>query len=135
MRGRFLAHAGQDCMDKESGNIITATEPGQIENAEDSGVSRRKFTRGAVLGGSVLFTLSNRPAWSQGHVTVCASTGVLTSVGPAQISSHHTSGELEQKQADLNFVNQLITDNPNQCTVVQDDDIQKCVSCPPGLIP
>lgn len=46
---------------------------------ESPSISRRKFTRNALLGGAVLLTLSNRSAWGVPKDVMCISTNVLMS--------------------------------------------------------
>ena len=46
--------------------------------SDGQGVSRRKFTRNALVGSAVLLTLSNRSAWGA-TATACISTSLLTS--------------------------------------------------------
>ncbi len=66
--------------ERESANI----SDDKIPMASDGqGVSRRKFTRNALVGSAVLLTLSNRSAWG---ATACISTSLLTSYAQAQAS-------------------------------------------------
>ncbi len=51
----------------------------ESSNGESKSTSRRRFTRNALTGGAVLFSLGNRPAWSQQTDTVCVETDTLVS--------------------------------------------------------
>jgi len=56
----------------------------------DAATSRRQFTRQAIMGSAVLFTLGNRPAWGQRSIPdVCISVGLWDSVANGFGASHH----------------------------------------------
>jgi len=66
-------------MDKEMDQSLETQNAQAVDTpAGQAGASRRKFTRGAVLGGAVVLSLGNRAAWST-EVPVCLSANTLAS--------------------------------------------------------
>ncbi len=66
-----------------------------------AGASRRKFTRGAVLGGAVVLSLGNRAAWSTEVTPVCLSANTLASAvnyraGLGASMSPVTQGQIDE---------------------------------------
>tara|TARA_R110002110_G_scaffold91264_2_gene237398 strand:+ start:2441 stop:2809 length:369 start_codon:yes stop_codon:yes gene_type:complete len=80
-------------VDKE---LVTQAPETDGEGVTGAATSRRKFTRQAVVGSAVLFSLSNRPVWSTTVKEQCVSVGFLNSVG---FASGHP--DAEQKIADI----------------------------------
>ena len=74
-------------IDDHSGDSVT-------EVAERPGLSRRKFTRNALVGSAVLLTLSNRSAWGTKEL-ICASASLLESYRTAN-PSRLTEEELNE---------------------------------------
>jgi hypothetical protein len=58
----------RDTTDAERGETAVTGSEGAVANA-----SRRRFTRGAVIGGAVVLSLGNRAAWSDPVQSVCIS--------------------------------------------------------------
>jgi hypothetical protein len=77
----------------ESNNKSLAEDSSvDLESCKEGAVaSRRRFTRQAIMGSAVLFSLGNRPAWGQAE---CISDNLWLSLGgetPMMVSHH---GEL-----------------------------------------
>ena len=81
----------------------------------DAGASRRQFTRQALTGSAILFSLANRPVWSQ-TTNDCVSVGFLNSVGFSSLSPELQDAkiadttrqieELEKRAADRGMTTQ-----------------------------
>lgn len=68
-------------------NSATGTDSTAADTEIAATADRRKFTRGALVGGAVLFSLGNRPAWSQGDQCISADTAASWAAG-SHISHH-----------------------------------------------
>ena len=77
----------------ESNNkSLTEDNPVDLVSCKvDAVASRRRFTRQAIMGGAVLFSLGNRPAWGQDLPVGCISVATWASVA-AGFESHHPPG-------------------------------------------
>ena len=65
--------------------IADNSDESVTEVAEQSGLSRRKFTRNVLVSSAVLLTLSNRSAWGTKEL-ICASASLLESYALANPS-------------------------------------------------
>lgn len=65
---------------------IASKDEGNSTGVENSTLSRRKFTRNALLGSAVLLTLSNKAAWAEAPSLLCVSTNSLVSYTTGQAS-------------------------------------------------
>ena len=61
-----------------------------------TGASRRRFTRGAVLGGAVVLSLGNRAAWSTEVAPVCLSANTLASAANYATGTHASMNPVNQ---------------------------------------
>jgi hypothetical protein len=85
---------------KSAAGIDPQANDAELNAHED----RRKFTRNALVGGAVLFSLGNRPAWSQ--VDQCISANTAASWAEGTHISHHPdanyNGYVPEKDASGN---------------------------------
>jgi hypothetical protein len=83
-------------MDSQTTGDNSRTDDAQadrLRGAEESPkLSRRKFTRAALTGSAVVFSVGNKGAWGQVQ-EICISTSVLTSyytTNPSAVARHET---------------------------------------------
>ena len=83
-------------MDKEMDQSLD-TQNAQAVNTPSAQMraSRRRFTRGAVLGGAVVLSLGNRAAWSQAS-PVCLSANTLASAANYATGVHASMSPTNQ---------------------------------------
>lgn len=70
---------------------IVGNESVAAAAAPDANASRRQFTRQAIVGSAVLFSLGNRPAWSQ--TPDCISANTYASWAAGTHASHHPDAD------------------------------------------
>ena len=116
-------------MDKETGQSINSREA--VTNGTppvEAGSSRRRFTRNAVLGSAVVFTLGNRTAWGgnsgQGNNGVCISINTFNSMmnyenGVRASMSPTTADAIKAYQEELKRPNRVAVQADGQSCVVQ----------------
>lgn len=98
---------GKRDSDQENVIISAVKTP---STAEGQGVSRRKFTRNALVGSAVLLTLSNRSAWGA-TATACISTSLLTSYAQASRPLNpDQQAEIDRYYDNVNYTEKLSSD-------------------------
>jgi hypothetical protein len=99
----------------------------EIAEQDQSVQSRRKFTRGATLGGAVLLTLGNRSAWSQEEM-LCVSTQNWNSFSRGGVS---LAPSTDAMQAELQrFEDQVFDNGGTDSTFISGD--QTCTARQPN---
>ena len=99
----------KDNMDKdvEKDPTLKGDQESRDEKANAPASSRRRFTRNALVGSSVVLPLGNRPAWGQiDPLDGCLSVNHFASFDPVHVSLGPNEPENDQKYQDfLNIVN------------------------------
>jgi len=70
------------------------------ESSADQGASRRRFTRNALIGGTVLLSLGNRAAWANAVPGECLSQETWTSY----VTNNYTFASLQPGHGDRQMV-------------------------------
>ena len=101
-----------DNSDQASGTQeTTGGTSGAMDTATvDTGSSRRQFTRQALTGIAVLFSLANRPVWSQTANGDCVSVGFLNSVGFSSLSPELQDAKIADTKQQIEALQQLAED-------------------------
>lgn len=115
-------------MDIKQENEKSDAGVNDVPEQDESVQSRRKFTRGAALGGAVLLTLGNRAAWSQTDM-LCVSTQNWTSFTRGNMS---LAPSTEDMAAELGDFDNLVQSNGGEDFTFANPDnpLETCTALP-----
>ena len=106
--------------DKESTSMIESSSSSVADQSLDQ--SRRRFTRNAAVGGTVLLSLANRAAWGQ-------------DVPPECLSTDHWASYVDQGGAAVASATPGTADKAEAARLIESADCQDYESFPGNVCP